>query len=124
VADSVRFYFDQHMWASVAQGLRDKGIDVLTTQDAGRCGLTDPDQLAFAAAEGRVMVTFDTDYLVLHHSGVSHAGIGWCPEQKHSIGDIIQALLLLHRASGVQSSVFPTSWAMKVGVWPCEMLPR
>jgi len=61
VAESIRFFFDQHMWASVAKGLRRHGIDVLTAQDAGRCGIPDPDQLAFATVQERVMVTFDTD---------------------------------------------------------------
>ena len=42
------------------------------------------------------MVTFDTDYLALHQAGTQHAGIAWCPEQKHSIGQLIQALLLVH----------------------------
>jgi hypothetical protein len=27
---------------------------------------------------------------------VPHPGIAWCPEQKYSIGQLIQALLLLH----------------------------
>jgi Domain of unknown function (DUF5615) len=69
---------------------------VLTAQDAGRCGQSDPDQLAFATAEERVVVTFDADYLALHQSGVQHGGIAWCPQQKHSIGDLINALLLVH----------------------------
>jgi hypothetical protein len=96
VAEPIRFYFDQHMQGAVAHGLRLHGMDVLTAQEAGRCGLPDPDQLAFATAEDRVMVTFDTDYLALHRSGVPHAGIAWCPQQKYGIGQLIHALLLLH----------------------------
>jgi predicted nuclease of predicted toxin-antitoxin system len=96
VAEPIRFYFDQHMWASVAKALVGKGIDVLTAQDAARCGLSDPDQLAFAGSDQRVMVTFDTDYLALHQCGVQHAGIAWCPAQKHNIGNLILALLLVH----------------------------
>lgn len=42
------------------------------------------------------MVTFDTDFLVLHQRGIPHAGIAWCQEQKYDIGQLIQALLLLH----------------------------
>ncbi len=95
MAEPIRFYFDQHLWASVVEGLRREGIDVLTAQDAGRCGLPDPDQLAFAAADQRVLVTFDTDFLALHRSGVAHAGIAWCQEQKYSIGQLLQVLLLV-----------------------------
>jgi hypothetical protein len=42
------------------------------------------------------MATFDSDFLALHQSGVQHAGIAWCPQQKFAIGQLIQALLLLH----------------------------
>lgn len=54
------------------------------------------DQLAFATKEERVVVTFDPDYLALHQSGMPHGGIAWCPAQKHSIGKMIQAVLLVH----------------------------
>jgi hypothetical protein len=87
---------DQHFPGPASQGLRRHGVDVLTAQEAGRCGLLDQDQLAFAAAEERVMVTFDTDFLSLHQAGIPHAGIAWCPEQKYSIGQLMQALLLVH----------------------------
>jgi hypothetical protein len=90
---------DQHYYSSVSKGLRRLGLDVLTAQDAGRCGLPDPDQLAFATAEERVMVTFDSDYLALHQSGVGHAGIAWCPQQKYGIGMLVQLLELLHGVS-------------------------
>jgi hypothetical protein len=96
VADPIRYYFDQHYPGPVAQGLRQRGIDILTAQEAGRCGSPDLDQLAFATAEERVMATFDTDYLALHQSGVQHAGIAWCSATKYSIGELIQLLFLLH----------------------------
>jgi hypothetical protein len=96
VAESIRFYFDQHMQGAIVHGLRQRGVDVLTAHDSGRCGRPDSDQLAFATAEGRVMVTFDTDYLALHQAGTPHGGIAWCPATKHSIGGLIRLLLLLH----------------------------
>lgn len=96
MADPVRFFFDQHMWATLAQGLRAHGVDVLTAQDAGRCGLPDPDQLAFATAEDRVVMTFDSDYVALHNAGTPHAGIAWCVERKYKVGDLLKALLLIH----------------------------
>ena len=96
MADLLRFYLDQHIWSALGAGLRRAGADVLTAQEAGRCGLPDPDQLAFATAEERVMVTFDTDYLALHYAGTQHAGIAWCEERKHKVGDLLAALLLVH----------------------------
>jgi hypothetical protein len=87
---------DEHYPAPVSQALYQRGIDVLTVQDAGRSGLPDLDQLAFATAEDRVLVTFDTDFLDLHRSGIAHAGIAWCQERKYGIGVLIQLLELLH----------------------------
>jgi predicted nuclease of predicted toxin-antitoxin system len=95
VAEPIRFFFDQHMPSAVAQGLRLRGIDVLTAQDAGRCGLADPDQLQFATTEERVMVTYDPDFLALAASGVQHAGIAYCHATKYTIGQQIQLLAIL-----------------------------
>jgi hypothetical protein len=89
---------DQHFPGPVSRALARRGVDVLTAQEADRCGLPDADQLGFAAAGGRVMVTFDADFPALHQSGVEHAGIAWCPAGKYAIGELIQSLLLLHAA--------------------------
>jgi predicted nuclease of predicted toxin-antitoxin system len=96
VGEPIRFFFDQHIPAAVANALRQRGVDVLTAQDAARCGLPDTEQLVFATSQERVVVTFDTDYLALDASGLQHAGIAWCPATKYSIGQLIQALLVLH----------------------------
>ena len=69
---------------------------MVTAQEVGRGGVPDPDQLAHTTAEGRVMVTFDTDYLALHRSGVQQAGIAWCPATKYGVGPLVQMLVLLH----------------------------
>jgi predicted nuclease of predicted toxin-antitoxin system len=95
VADPIRFYFDQHIHSAVAIGLQNRDIDVLTAQDAGRCGLDDSDQLHFATTEDRVVATFDRDYLALAATGVQHSGIAWCEATKYSIGQLIQSLLLV-----------------------------
>jgi hypothetical protein len=96
VAEPIRFYMDEHIPSSVSQALERHGIDVLTVQEAAQNGASDPDQLVFATANERVLVTFDTDFLALHQTGVQHSGIAWCPAQKHGIGGLIQALLLVH----------------------------
>jgi hypothetical protein len=96
VAEPIRYFMDQHFPSAVSQGLRQRSIDVQTAQEAGRCGEADPDQLAFALSEERVMVTFDSDFLALHLSGATHAGIAWTPQQKYGIGMLVQLLELLH----------------------------
>jgi hypothetical protein len=94
----IRFYFDQHIPVVVARGLQRRGVDVLTAQEAGQCGFSDPEQLHFALQNGRVLVTFDADFLSLASGGVKHAGIAFCPATKYSIGELIYGVLLLYEA--------------------------
>lgn len=98
MADAIRFYLDENMHGGLAAGLRARGIDAVHVQEVGREGLPDPDQLAFATTEGRVLVTHDQDYLALHATGGPHAGIAWCYPDTYSVGQLIDALVLVHGA--------------------------
>ena len=51
---------------------------------------------------GRVVVTDDTDFLVLAGATSDHPGIVFCRRNTHSIGEIIRFLILIH---GVFDSV-------------------
>jgi predicted nuclease of predicted toxin-antitoxin system len=94
--ERIIFYFDQHVQAAVARGLRRRDVQVLTAQEADRCGYSDLEQLEFAQANDYVLVTFDSDFLVLAAQSVQHAGIVFCKATKYSIGELIHALLLVH----------------------------
>ena len=67
----MKFYLDEHIPKSVVEGLRRRGVDVFTVHEAGRSGDSDEKQLAFATREGRVLVTFDDDFLRLGHRSPS-----------------------------------------------------
>jgi predicted nuclease of predicted toxin-antitoxin system len=76
----VRLYFDRHIMARLAVDLRGRGYDVLTTEQAGKDTASDAEQLAFATAEGRSLLTFNIrDFAPLHEqwqaAGQRHAGI-------------------------------------------------
>lgn len=96
MSDTIRFYFDEHISHAIRDGLRRRGIDVITPLDANRIAYSDEEQLAFAYNQGRVMVTHDPDYLALHRRGVPHAGIAWSQANKLSVGEMIEALQLIH----------------------------
>jgi hypothetical protein len=49
VSEPVLFYTDQHYPSAVTQGLRQLGIDVLTAQEAGCCGLQEASTLFLLA---------------------------------------------------------------------------
>ncbi len=92
----IRFHLDEHIPASIAAGLRRRGIDVSTSADSGLLGANDSRQLSFAAAAGRVLVTYDADFLRLHAEGVEHCGIAYCQQGTLPIGQVLRRLLLIY----------------------------
>ena len=95
MADPIKFYMDEHVQRAVTRGLRHRGVDVLTAQDAGMLQATDEQHLAFALREDRVIFTQDTDFLGLHAAGRPHRGIVYAPQQT-PIGTIVRGLMLVH----------------------------
>jgi predicted nuclease of predicted toxin-antitoxin system len=91
----VRFHLDESVRRAIAAGLRSHGIDVITTAEAGLLGADDEGQLAYARAERRIIVTHDDDFLALAHN-TEHFGICYCHQQKYSVGQLVQALLIIH----------------------------
>ena len=91
----IKFYLDENVPAAVSRGLRRRGVDVLTTLEAGPSGLPDDLQLAFALKEGRVMVTLDSDFIALAGRGAEHAGIAYAKPGTRSVGEPIRTLLLI-----------------------------
>lgn len=87
----IRFHLDQHIDPGIAEGLRRRNIGVSTTAEAGLMHSSDEEQLAFAQAEGRVIVTRDADFLILNAQGVPHAGIAFLHSKRRSIGRTILA---------------------------------
>jgi len=79
----------------VAEGLRRRGIDVLSVQEAGRVADPDREQLVFAAMERRILMTFDDDFLALDAAGAPHAGIVFSQAGRRSVGELIESLVLI-----------------------------
>jgi predicted nuclease of predicted toxin-antitoxin system len=76
----IKAYVDEDVPLSFAEALRNRGVDCVTTQEAGNKGLSDAEQLAFTAGENRTVVTHNRkDFILLHNeyarSGKAHAGI-------------------------------------------------
>ncbi len=93
----IRYHLDEHLDPAVAAGLRQRGVDVTTTTEEGLVGASDEEQLAYASVNQRVLVTRDSDLLVLHTAGVPHAGIAFWHSRHRSLGQLILDLTLLWR---------------------------
>ena len=69
----------------------------MTTLEAGQCGATDPEQLAFAVKQGRAIYTFNVgDFAKLHRQylvqSIDHFGIIVIPDQRYTIGEKVRQL--------------------------------
>lgn len=92
---TIRFHLDENCDLAIAAGLRLHGVDVTTPADVGLVGAVDETHVVFGLVDRRVIFTHDSDFVALHHSGVPHAGISYCHQQRHSLGEIIRRLVLI-----------------------------
>lgn len=80
----MKFYLDADLSPRIAQLLRRQGIDAVSAHEVGKLTIPDKDQVAFAAQEGRCLVTRDArHYVTLSQEAIRrrtpHAGIILCP---------------------------------------------
>ena len=98
-----RLYADENFRYSVVEQLRLLGHDVLTVQEAGQQGNSDPEVVTFATAAGRAVLTFNRrDFIRLHAQDASHAGILVCTDDDAILlaNRIHQALVACPTLSG------------------------
>ncbi|RIK39149.1 MAG: hypothetical protein DCC58_15740 [Chloroflexi bacterium] len=100
-----KFQFDEQFHTAVAEGLRRRGIDVVTATEAGLRSASDNEVIAHALTAGRVLVTHDDDFTAFHHQGVAHAGIAYCAPHRRSIGQLVEALVLIHEVMEAEEMV-------------------
>ena len=96
---SVRFYFDVHVLGAAYEQLHARGIDVLRAQDDNHEEAADSELLDQATELGRVIVTFDQDFLAeaysRQHSRSEFAGVIFGHEYHVSIGQMVEDLTLI-----------------------------
>ena len=87
-------------------------MDFLSANAAELEGVLDPNVLAIAAAQGRVLVTSDVHSMPQHFADFLMAG-GVCPgvflvSQKRPVGQVVEALALIWSATG------PEEWENRI----------
>jgi hypothetical protein len=92
-------YMDVHVPLVITEGLRRRGIDVLTSQEDGTAELDDGSLLDRATALGRLLLTQDQDFLRIasdrQGSGIRFVGILFAHQQGASLGRIIEDIELI-----------------------------
>ncbi len=95
MTERIKFHLHESVSNAIALGLRRRGMNVTTTSEAGLIGVSDREQIAFALFENQILTTHDDDFVILHRSGIIHAGITYCNQKRRSIGEILNTLILI-----------------------------
>lgn len=64
---SVALYMDVHVQMAITKALRQRGVDVLRSQEDGTATASDPDLLDRATQLNRVLFSQDEDFLTEAH---------------------------------------------------------
>ena len=84
----VRYHLDRSCPNSLAQPLRDRGIDVTTTPEVWLRKASDAEQLSYTHSSHRIVLTKDLDFLGLKQDpGRDHSGIFLPSSASHPSGD-------------------------------------
>src|SRR5262245_6255233 len=96
---SVRLYMDVHVPFPITDGLRQRGIDVLTSQEDNTTRLDDSALLDRATALGRALFSMDTDLRREHVrrklTAIDFAGVIAADQLNITIGRCIEDLELI-----------------------------
>lgn len=96
---SLKLYVDEHVKLAISDGLRNRGVDLITVQDEHLEGTDDHILLARAISFGRVVFTQDEDFLaeaIFHQeNGNYFTGVIYAHQDRLSIGQFIEQVELI-----------------------------
>jgi Domain of unknown function (DUF5615) len=96
---TLRLYMDVHVDIAITRGLRNRGVDVVTAQEDGAAEMPDTALLDRCLMLGRVIVSYDQDFLAEAHrrqaEGGSFAGVWHAQRATLVIGQMIDDLELM-----------------------------
>jgi predicted nuclease of predicted toxin-antitoxin system len=98
-----KLYADVHVRRAVVDGLRLRGVDILTAQEDETAALADPLLLDRALALGRIIFTQDDDFLReanrRQKTGEMFGGVAYAHQLNVTVSECIENLLLIAEAS-------------------------
>ncbi len=115
---AARVYLDEDVHTFIAEALRLRGWQALTTAEAGHRGASDEEQIEFAASQGCAIITYNVrDFPRLHYEflrdGKAHYGILVATQDEP--GKTLRALLHLLRSVAAEDLrnqlVYLNAWA-------------
>lgn len=95
-SNELTYYFDESVELAVSEQLAAGGLNVVSAHSLEVLGDDDRNHLERAADMGRVLCTYDADFLRLASEGASHNGIIYAQQRKSSIGGWVTEIRALH----------------------------
>ncbi|WP_254565443.1 DUF5615 family PIN-like protein [Oscillatoria sp. HE19RPO] len=99
---TIALYMDEHVRRAISNGLKLRGIDVITVQEDGKNGIPDSILLERATELNRVIFTQDDDFLVIanfrQQEGVKFSGVIYGHQQYVSVGECVRDLEIIAKA--------------------------
>jgi hypothetical protein len=94
----VKLHVDADITPKLARALRGRGYDVLAAQEAGNADAPDSEQMAFAAAQSRALLTcnagdFTTIFEDTWYAGRAHSGV--IVSEQLELGEMIRRVARL-----------------------------
>ena len=105
----IRLYRDENVIGAITRGLRQRGVDLLTVQEDGRAGITDPEVLDRAIELERTLFTHDDDFLreaaLRLTAQQKFVGIVYAHQDRISIGQCVDQLEFISQAGNPEDFV-------------------
>lgn len=99
---AIQLYMDHNVPRAITDGLRSRGVDLITSFEDGRSEWTDPALLDRAGELRRVLFTRDYNLLQeaaeRQRSGIHFFGLIYAHQLRVSIGECIQSLEIIAKA--------------------------
>jgi hypothetical protein len=110
----LRFLCDENFNGDLVRGLllRNAGLDIVRVQDAGLRGATDPQVLAWASNEGRLVLTHDR--ATLPNDAFRRVVIGDAMAGVIVVNDRLPLALVIDELQLIATCSEPTDWANRV----------
>lgn len=111
----MKYYLDEDLNPAIAVAGRSLGVDVVSAHECGARGMTDEEQFARAAADGRCLVSYHRDDFIAvtrraFDKGQPHYGLFLVPPQlRYSRHGVIAKALAAHAARFGQEDFPPYS---------------
>lgn len=100
---NISLYMDENVPRKITEGLRRRGVDVLTAQDDNQIGTPDLVLLERASELGRVIFTQDRDFLAIanqrQQEGKNFTGVIYAHQQNVTVGECVRELEIIAKAA-------------------------